>query len=348
MKIIIDRDIPFIQGRITERVETIYENGADITPEMANDADALVVRTRTRCNENLLKDSNIRLIVSATIGTDHIDLPWCVKKGIEVRNAPGCNAPGVAQYVFASLFRSGFDPTFHTLGIIGYGNVGKTVGEWAKEMGIKILVSDPPRKETGHKDVEYLPLEEVLEKSDAISFHVPLTKDGRHPTYHLLNKDNIKFIRKGGIVINSSRGGVVEEKSLIQYLRNGELKAIVDVWENEPEINMELLNLATIATPHIAGYSREGKIRGTRMALEALNDTLDIKADLKGLELQPDRNLKISKKLIENSYDPTVDSYALKNAPYHFEILRNNYNYRHEPLFSILNKLSEDNHKKES
>lgn len=333
MKIIVDKDIPYIKDRFPVEIEVNYLQGNKITSKDVEDADVLIVRTRTRCDETLLKGSKVKLIATATIGTDHIDIPWCEKNGITVKSSPGCNAPGVAQYVFSSIFKCGFKPGKGTLGIIGNGNVGGIVADWAHEMGIKVLINDPPRKEKGLTDVEYKSLEEVLKGSDIISLHVPFTKEGEYPTYKLIGEKELKLMKHGSILINSSRGGVVDEKALKEAIDKNNLKAIVDVWENEPAIDLELVDMATISTPHIAGYSAEGKMRATRMVLEAVKDVIGIAVDLKGLECFPSRDLNITKGLIENSYDPGKDSYNLKESPQLFESLRNTYDYRHEPLY---------------
>lgn len=331
MKIVVDKDIPYIGGRFPKYVTVVSKGGSEIGAEEIRDADALVVRTRTKVNEELLKDSNVRLVVTATIGTDHIDMEWCEANGIKVMNAPGCNAPGVAQYVFASLFKTGFDPKKNVLGIVGYGNVGSVVANWAKDMGIETLISDLPREKAGHKDVEYLPLEEVISKSDAVTVHVPLTKTGPYPTYRLIDEKLMSMMEPGVLLVNSSRGGVVDEKSLKGFLRDGRIRGIVDVWEGEPEIDAELAELAKIATPHIAGYSLQGKMRATRMALEALKQELGIEVDLKGLETLDPSEIHVTEDRILASYDPMADTKALKSNLSSFESLRNNYSYRSEP-----------------
>lgn len=333
MKIIVDKDIPFLEGRIGEGCKVEALPGKDITREKVRDADAILVRTRTRCDEALLKDTKVGLVATSTIGKDHIDEVWCEKNGIKVVNAPGCNAPGVAQYVLSSLFALGFDPARNVLGIIGYGNVGQILARWSRDLGIKVLISDEPRREAGFKDVEYLPQGEVLERSDAVSLHVPFTETGKYPTLRLIGNDDMQKMKRGAILVNTSRGGVVHEQSLKKAIREGHLRSIVDVWENEPEIDTELLELAEISTPHIAGYSLEGKMRATRMSLEALKEIEGINVDISGLECEPGATLKLTRKLIENSYNPFVDSNKLKSDPYEFEMLRNKYDYRHEPLF---------------
>lgn len=333
MKIIVDQAIPYIKDRIPDEVETVYMAGNAITEKEVKDAVAMVIRTRTLCNESLLKDSTVKLVATATIGTDHIDIPWCEKNGIMVKSAPGCNAPGVAQYVLSSLMRAGFDRRHHTLGIIGYGNVGSTVADWAKQIGIRVKISDPPRKDSGHTDAEYLEMKELLSTCEALTLHVPLTDSGLYPTNKMIGKEELSMMSRGTILINSSRGGVVDEESLKEKLREGGIKAVVDVWENEPEIDPELVDLAFIATPHIAGYSEEGKKRGTGMALQALEEILGVNVNIKGLECIPPVGRSVTRELIEGSYNPLDDTRKLKSAVSDFEFLRNNYNYRHEPLF---------------
>lgn len=332
MKIIIDSAIPFIEGRLDRVVNVVYKPGGEITHEVVKDADALIIRTRTRCDERLLSGSKVKFIATATIGTDHIDRDYCREKGITVKSAPGCNARGVAQYVFSSLFQASFDPERHSLGIVGYGNVGGRVGKWAKDMGINVMVCDPLRKEAGFKDVDYRGLDELLEKCDAITLHVPLTSSGDYPTLNLIGEPELGKMKRGAILVNSSRGGVTDEAALKGFLRDGKLKAVTDVWEGEPKIDRELLDLSVIATPHIAGYSHEGKLRATRMALEALEEYYGLDIDKSGLYVSSDqRETGMTKAVIEKSYNPSDDSALLKAAPLKFEEIRNSYNYRREP-----------------
>lgn len=333
MKIVIDKAIPFIQNRFPAEVDVVYVPGSEITSDIVKDADALIVRTRTRCDANLLKGSKVKLVATATIGTDHIDVPWCESHGIIVRSAPGCNAPGVAQYVLSSILKLGFDPKKDVLGIIGYGNVGNKVAEWSGEIGVKTLITDSPREASGKRDIVYKSMEEVLRNSDVVTLHVPLTKDGGYPTYKMIGKNEISLMKPGAILINSSRGGVVDENDLKEMLGKGKIRAVVDVWEKEPEIDSKLVEMACIATPHIAGYSAEGKMRATRMVLEAVKEFLGLPLDLTGLECIPLNSEKISGSLIERSYNPLTDSDNLKMDISRFESIRNNYKYRHEPMF---------------
>ncbi|MCH5232128.1 MAG: 4-phosphoerythronate dehydrogenase [Muribaculaceae bacterium] len=330
MKIIVDKDIPFIQGRLEPFGSVIYAAGDKISTEMVKDAEALIVRTRTKCGAPLLNGSKVKLVSTATIGTDHIDNKWCSENGIEVMSSPGCNAPGVATYVISSLLLSGFRPDKDILGIIGYGNVGSLVGRWAESMNIKIKVCDPLRQKAGFKDCNYVVLEELLNESNAVTLHVPLTKDGEYPTCRLIDRREIELMKPGTLLINTSRGGIVNEKELLDYLKNKKLKAVIDVWENEPQINLDLLRYVEYGTPHIAGYSKEGKIRATRMALENFDRFFSVTTDKTGLET-PSVPTTVSASKILDSYKPNLDSERLKQNPDSFESLRNNYAFRSEP-----------------
>lgn len=332
MKIIADKNIPFLEGRIKD-AELIQLPSSEINADVVRDVDALIVRTRTICDSNLLQGSKVKIVASATIGTDHIDIPWCKHNGIAVSNAPGCNAPGVVLYVWANLLRNGFNLDKHTLGMIGCGNVGGKVAEWGERLGAKVLVCDPPRKEMGYTDREYLPMKEVLSKSDAITLHTPLIRDGKFPTYHLIREDSIDHLKPGVIFINAARGEVADTNTLTTAIEKGWIRcSIIDTWEGEPNIDKKLLSLADTATCHIAGYSVEGKQRATRMALEAVTETLGLDVDLEGLE-GPYKAPEIltSDKIIE-AYDPTEMTKALKAAPSSFENLRNAYPLHKEIL----------------
>ena len=332
MKIVADRNIPFLNGRIPE-AELIPLPASEINAEAVNDADALIVRTRTRCDSTLLKDSKVKLIATATIGTDHIDLPWCAANGITVRNAPGCNAPGVALYVWSNLLRRGFDPARHTLGVIGCGNVGSIVAEWGERLGSRVLVCDPPRKERGVADRDYLSLKETLAESDAITLHTPLTHRGDHPTFHLINRESLRDLKPDAIFINAARGEVADTEALLEAITDGTIRsAVIDTWEGEPSIDPGLLELADTATTHIAGYSVEGKQRATRMALEAVAETLHVPVDLSGLQGAYEAPAVLTRERIMEAYDPTVMTSALKSNPETFEMLRNSYALHRELL----------------
>lgn len=337
MKFIVDNKIPFIEGRLEHVGEVVYQSPDKIDAALVKDADALVVRTRTRCDRGLLEGSSVKLVATATIGTDHIDIPWCEANGIAVRNAAGCNAPGVAQYVWSSLLRVGFDASCSTLGIVGYGHVGSLVAEWGRALGARILVCDPPRRDAGLTDNDYLPLARLLEASDAVTLHTPLTKSGGHPTFHLIGERELSMMKRDAILVNTSRGPVVDNAAWSARLGRLRTTAIIDVWENEPEINLPLLQAAAIATPHIAGYSFEGKQRATRQALEAVAEFFNLPVATGGLcgdYASPGNGFPSNMSaVIMDSYDPFADTEALKNDPEAFERLRGSYSYRREPAF---------------
>ena len=287
MKIIVDSHIPHIQGVIEPRAEVLYLEPGDITREAVKDADALIVRTRTRCNTHLLDGSRVRFIGSATIGTDHIDLDYCSNHGITVRNAPGCNAPAVAQWVLCAIHawmcQCGIvSPDNLTLGIVGVGHIGSIVARWATQLGFTVLLNDPPREnrenrdgsfdvifepELHQKNRPYFTLEELQRRCDIITFHTPITREGPWPTWHLCDQAFLDGLAHCRLILNAARGPITDNKALLHW--HGDIA--LDCWENEPDISPALLDKAIVATPHIAGYSTEGKQRGTAMMLAALN-----------------------------------------------------------------------------
>jgi len=312
MKIIVENHIPFIQGKLEAAGHNVsYLPPESFTPGAVRDADALIIRTRTRCDAALLDGSRVRVIATATIGTDHIDLGYCRRHGIAVHNAPGCNAPAVAQYVLSSLDALGLRGA--TLGIVGVGHVGSIVDRWARANGFRTLLCDPPLG---------LPatLDDLAAGADVITFHTPLDS----VTRHMAGREFYAKCRRRPLIINAARGPVVDTAALIEALHSGRVSgAVIDCWEGEPDINRELLGLAAIATPHIAGYSLEGKRRATAMALAAVDPTIRIAQD--SVATAP------SMSAIAASYDPLKDSLALKSNPEQFEELRNTYDYRPEP-----------------
>lgn len=328
-KIIIDDNIPYIAGRLETVADVEYVDQFGFTPDNVRDADAMIIRTRTLCNSSLLAGSGVRIIATATIGMDQIDIPWCSNAGIKIANSPGCNAPAVAQYVWSSLLREGFDPARHTLGIVGCGNVGTIVAHWGRLLGARILVSDPPKQEAGIPN-DYAPLHTIMKDCDAVTLHTPLIRNGKHPSYHLISDKEIAAMKPGAILVNAARGPVLDTKAILTPLREGKIRAVIDTWEGEPDINLELLELADIATFHIAGYSRQGKERATRMVLEEMEKFFGIKADKSGLAPAYVYPCNISAEAITASYDPAVDTAALRSVPAAFDTLRRNYNYREE------------------
>ncbi|MBQ9073304.1 MAG: 4-phosphoerythronate dehydrogenase [Muribaculaceae bacterium] len=334
--LVIEDNIPFIKGILDDVAKVYYLRPEEITSKSMKCVDGLVTRTRTLCNASLLDESNCRFIATATIGTDHIDLQYCKNRGITVANAPGCNAPAVAQYVMASILyhrlrRNATNSLCDTtLGVVGVGHVGSIVAEWARQLGMTVLECDPPRKmsESGEHWVD---LNVIAERCDYITFHTPLTRDGIYATYHLADDDFYAKLRRRPAIINSARGAIVNTEALLRALDDGRVSDVmIDCWEQEPNINPQLLKRAFVATPHIAGYSREGKIRATAMAVKALTRYFDL-PDLNVAEVVPEGAApSVTVDSIMQSYSPEDDTKALKTNISKFETLRNNYLYRQE------------------
>lgn len=341
MKIIADSFIPFLKGRLEKYADISYIHPDDFSPETVAEADALLIRTRTKCRRELLGESKVQFIATATIGMDQFDLPWCASRGIKTENSPGCNAPGVAQYVWSSLLHIGVKPEEITIGIVGHGNVGRIVAEWGRHLGAKVLLCDPPRAERGEEG--YISLEELVSRSDVITLHTPLTRDGKYPTFHLINEQTLAGVRKNAILVNAARGPVIDTTAVLKAAERASMRLIMDTWEGEPAaINRELLEKAVIATPHVAGYSLQGKQRATRMVVEALarhfHLPLDTTGTGEGIDVsdlpEPYRPVEhISAQEISESYDPVADTQMLREAPDDFEYMRDHYNYRSEPKF---------------
>lgn len=339
IKIVVDEKIPFLKGLLEPYAAVVYKEGRIISPDDVKDADAMIIRTRTRCDRTLLQGSKVRFIGTATIGFDHIDMEYCSRNRIKVVTAAGCNAGGVAQYVMAALAFLNADPVKHTLGIIGVGNVGSAVKEAASGMGFNVLCNDPPKADTGGEG--YVSLDRLLSASDIITVHVPLNRTGIYKTENLIDGDVFAKMKNGVVFINSSRGETVDENALCKAIISRKISdAVIDVWCHEPDINRELLSLACIATPHIAGYSLQGKANGSSMVIRALADFfgLDPIKDWYPKEVTPVKHKSILewncfKALISRVYNNIVkDSDTLKNAPEQFENLRNDYDYRNEIL----------------
>ncbi|MCM1522528.1 MAG: 4-phosphoerythronate dehydrogenase [Muribaculaceae bacterium] len=292
------------------------------------------MRTRTRCDASLLEGSRCRFVATATIGTDHIDIPYCQSRGITVANAPGCNAPAVAQWVLSAIRETGGFKG-RTLGVIGAGNVGDILIRWARSLSMKVLVNDPPLQDTAPERHVYSLLDEIAEKADIVTVHVPLSQSGAWPTYHLLNDSLIDTFRRCPLVLNASRGPMADTSALIRGLESGKISALgIDCWEGEPDIDLTLLEKSRFATPHIAGYSIEGKIRATQMVLDALSSHLGLetplRADAPEIHSVPE--------IVEPgdiAYDILADTIGLKTSPTTFEDQRNHYNLRHEPGQSL-------------
>ena len=330
MKIVIESHIPFIKGIFDDVADVVYLPAEAITPPVMKDADALITRTRTRCDEALLEGSRCSFIATATIGTDHIDLDYCRERGIKVVSAPGCNAPAVAQYVLCSVLSVLGDVKGKTIGVVGVGHVGSIVCRWAECLGMTVLRNDPPRAEAEGSD-GFVSLAEIARKADVITFHTPHTRTGKFSTHHLADNTFFNSLVRKPVVINSARGPIFDTPSLLGAMDSGAVSAaVIDCWEGEPAISPELLKKAAIATPHIAGYSLEGKVRATIAVVEALSQHFSLGIDFPG-EKPAVPPLTVTPETLLSSYNPLSDTEMLKADPSAFESLRNNYNFRHEP-----------------
>lgn len=342
MKVIVDEKIPYIKGVIEQIAkEVVYAPGSAFTPQLVKDADALIVRTRTRCNAGLLKNSHVKFIATATIGYDHIDVEFCKQNGIAWANAPGCNANSVSEYIESCLLLLGeqYNLLFQqmTIGIVGVGNVGSKVAEMARRFGMTVLLNDPLRAEIeGNKS--FSPIEELTDRCDIISFHTPLTYNGDYATLHLADECFFSSLKKRPILINTSRGEVINTNALLHAMEAETITdAIIDVWEHEPQPDHQLLQRAFVATPHIAGYSADGKANATQMALEALCRHFKMETSIHIEPFEPTiltdfvdaRKMPIA--LL--AYNPLTDSSKLKAHPERFEEFRNNYPLRREIAF---------------
>ncbi|MBO7192035.1 MAG: 4-phosphoerythronate dehydrogenase [Bacteroidales bacterium] len=339
MKIVADIDVPFLKGVLEPYGDVVYKKGADITREDVSDADALICRTRTKCNAALLEGSSVKLIATATIGTDHVDFDYCISRGIQVCNAAGCNAGGVMQYVFSALYgvaaRKGIKIDAGTIGIIGVGNVGKRIEKMAEYLGFNVLRCDPPRAAAEGQE-GFCSLEYLLENSQIVTMHVPLDESTRM----MANETFFALMQPGSIFINASRGEVVDEEALkMAFPKFGAV--VIDTWNNEPSVDEELVEMVDIATPHIAGYSYQGKQTGTAMAVRAVAHHFGLEAlydffptdepdhdpvllDLKG------KNQGQIAAVFQYNYPIFTDDFRFRMEPDKFEKLRSEYQYRRE------------------
>lgn len=336
MKIVVDDKIPYIREAICQLAdEVVFLSGAAITADDVKDADVLVVRTRTRCNQQLLEGSKVQLVVTATIGYDHIDTQWLDKAGIRWTNCPGCNSGSVAQYIECSLLlleqQKGLSLRQSTIGIVGCGHVGSKVKAVAERLGMRVLVCDPPLASTPSSlTSHFVSLDEIERNSDVITFHVPLTKEGDYATWHLADDDFFHRLSRVPYIINTSRGEVVDNKALLLAIEEGRVRdAIIDVWENEPHPDATLLDKVFIGTPHIAGYSADGKTNADNMVINAICQQFGLSHP--GLIAPPalPKDFHYTGNPLE-LYNPMDDSQKLKAEPSHFEQLRNNYPLRRE------------------
>lgn len=348
MKVVADSAIPFLKGVLEPFAKVRYLAGTAISPEDVRDADALLVRTRTQVDRLLLKNSRVKFVATATIGTDHLDKKFLDSSGIAWMNAPGCNAASVAQYVASALSKLSeqfAEPLCgKTLGIVGVGHVGKEVLRVARALGLNVLLCDPPRAKVEGPD-GFVPLDEILQKADIVTLHVPLEHGGEFPTFHLADETFFEKIRSSAWFLNASRGEVVKTAALKNALAKKQVRAaVIDVWENEPNIDPELLQKVNFGTPHIAGYSRDGKANATTQIVQglarffAIESLLNFKAEpsetpptLRYDESRWDNEACV-RELILKTYDIERDSENLRQNLAAFETLRNSYPVRREPI----------------
>lgn len=318
MRVVVDKGIPFLEGVFDPIAEAVFLSPEEINTHTVREADALFVRTRTRINKELLASSRVRFVATATIGYDHIDQDYCRAAGVHWVSCPVCNAQAVCDYVEEAISTIKPNKTDLTIGIVGYGNVGKLVAQMAYRHGYRVLLSDPPLG-IG------LSLQEIAPQCDVLTFHTPLTHDGEYPTYHLCNADILRLCKPDTLIINAARGGVIDEQALLSILNTQHstfnIKAAIDCWEDEPNISTALLEKVNLASFHIAGYSIQGKMRASEMCLRAFCEFFSLPI------------LSINKKLVPLHGDSEPGwlkriSDQLKAQPEQFEQLRKSYPLR--------------------
>jgi len=353
MKIIIDDKIPYIQGAFEGVAEVVYLPGSKTTPEIAKDADAIVTRTRTICNEKLLAGSSVKFIATATIGYDHIDTDYCDANNIRWTNAPGCNSKSVEQYIASGLMvlaeRKGWKLNEKCIGVVGVGNVGSKVARFCELLGMKVLLNDPPRERV-EGSLKFVSLETIRREADIITLHVPLETKGENATFHLVNELFLNTLNQEPILINSCRGEVIDTLATKTALLKGLISGFVcDCWENEPDIDPELLALTDLATPHIAGYSRDGKATGTLMSVQAISDFFSLGLNNwrpSGVELPTHSVIEIDgtgltdqdiiAKGVLSTYDIRDDDRRFRANTAEFELQRGDYPVRREfPAYTL-------------
>ncbi|MBN1377650.1 MAG: 4-phosphoerythronate dehydrogenase PdxB [Gammaproteobacteria bacterium] len=347
MKIIIDNKIPYIRGALEPFAEVVYLPGKSTTADVVKDADALVTRTRTICNKEILEGSKVKFIATATIGFDHIDTNYCKEAGIAWTNAPGCNAESVNQYISSALFSYSLRKTFQlkgkTIGIVGVGQVGSRIAKTCKILGMNVLLNDPPRERTEGPS-QFVSLQAIQDQADIITFHVPLNMEGVDCTYHMADKQFLRNLKNKPLIINSCRGEVFDTNAVKNALDAGYISGLmIDCWENEPEIDLELLDKVDYGTPHIAGYSKDGKANGTTMSVRAISRFFGLGIDEwepTGVDLpenpviELDGNNKDEESILADAilstYKIERDDKVLRDNTNLFEKLRGDYPVRRE------------------
>lgn len=374
MKTVCVRNMPFVQEAFETLGETTLLEGRSITADDVRDADLMAIRSTTKVDATLLEGSKVRFVGTATIGTDHLDIDYLERNNIRWCFSPGCNANSVSEYLVTALLclanRHGFQLRGKTLGVIGVGNVGKRVVDKAKALGLNVLQNDPPRQRTEADTNTFVDLDTLLDNSDIVTTHVPITREGPDATYHMADAEFFNRMRLGSIFINAARGPVAETNALLDMIASRHLAHVVlDTWEGEPQFNPDLLKAVDIGTPHIAGHSFEGKVTGTVMvyqdacrmlgvaptwtpdALLPPPDVPEVILDATGLS-EEDALWNIVHQVYDIEGDDTRMRSPLQSAPpraypagskdatdlsSHFDSLRKNYPIRREFRFTTVN-----------
>ncbi|MCT2386587.1 4-phosphoerythronate dehydrogenase PdxB [Erwinia pyrifoliae] len=350
MKILVDENMPYARELFSRTGDVVTVPGRPIPQAQLDDADGLMVRSVTQVNAGLLSGKPVKFVGTATAGTDHIDEAFLQRHGIAFSAAPGCNAIAVVEYVFSALLllaeRDGFQLTDRTVGIVGVGNVGGRLQARLAALGIRTLLCDPPRAERGDEG-EFLPLSQLVAQADVLTFHTPLFKDGPYQTRHMVDEALLQNLKPGTIVINACRGAVVDNAALLKVLeQRDDLSVVLDVWEPEPEpeLSLPLLAKVDIATAHIAGYTLEGKARGTTQVFEAWTqfigqpqqvalNTLLPAPEFGCITLSGELDQATLKRLVHLVYDVRRDDAPLRRGaaiPGEFDRLRKHYQERRE------------------
>lgn len=333
LRIVADENIPALQSYFGDLGTLQRCPGRTLSREQLAEADILLVRSVTKVNQSLLQGTPVRFVGSCTIGTDHLDIPWLERNGIHWCAAPGCNANSVVEYVFCALAALEVDWRGRSFGIVGCGNVGGLLQKRLHALGASCAVYDPWLPD----NPDSATLAQVLGR-DIVCLHAPLVKGGRFPSLHMIGSEQLAHIRDGAVLISAGRGAVVDNRALLQQLkRERRFSTVLDVWENEPEINTELLQRVDLATPHIAGYSDDGKLAGTRQIREGLSAVMDLALPAVAPEASGDTaTLRIVPGSLMNSceadpgtgqggamadlllqiYDPRVDDRCLREAAF--------------------------------
>lgn len=353
MKVVADDKIPLLKGALEPYADVVYLPGAKTSAADVKDADALITRTRTKCDKKLLQDSKVKFIATATIGYDHFDTEYLDKSGIVWTNAPGCNSSSVAQYLASVLLNLAVDHNItlrgSTLGVVGVGNVGSKVAAFGRILGMNVLLCDPPRAEVEGWE-KFVTLDEIIAKSDFVTLHVPLSEAGSYPTVNMADSTFFKKMKASAFFINSSRGEVCNNQDLKLALTNNNIRgAVLDVWENEPEIDLDLLQMVDYGTPHIAGYSTDGKANGTAMSVNAICKFFKLPlhdwypASVPGPEksiITVEEGNSMESTLLQAvtaTYDVKADTARLLASPATFEQQRGDYPLRREfPYYTVI------------